>query len=504
MTDNEIKPAKPISGEIATYKNDIYYQSFDGVLQPDDPTLRTRAGAKKWKLYDELEIDCHVYCELQKRIKSLTAHEWRIFPASEDDGDIEIANEITEILKNFSFDGLCEDLLDSIMKGFAVSEITWNEKDGKIVPLRTKAVEQRRFVFDDERNLRLLTMSDMFKGQILPERKFIVHQFGMKNDNPYGLGLGSRLFWPVFFKRKGVSSWNIFCERFGMPVMVGKYPPGSGQSEINRLLQAAQAIREQTAIAIPDNMPLEMLEAQRAGSINSYESLVFWCNAEISKVLLGFVNASESPRGALAGEKNRDEVRNELIKDDADKLSETLNSTLIQWLIDFNFPSARTPKLYRIFEKYEDLRFTAYRDGALARLGLPIPQSYFYEKYNIPIPEGDEAVIKLEPTAEQTGGGMPAFAEVAENEIDEIDKIDKDKIILEDAATNLADRSGKLLERRIRQIIALAEKTKNPEIFKKELRSLYKNDKSVIDGFADSIGKANFVTQIMARTTAQK
>ena len=67
----------------------------------------------------------------------------------------------------------------------------------------------------------------MVEGEELPDRKFIIHSVGGKDGSPYGLGVGHRLFWPVFFKRQGISFWLIFAEKFGTPTAVGKYPGGA-------------------------------------------------------------------------------------------------------------------------------------------------------------------------------------------------------------------------------------------------------------------------------------
>lgn len=93
---------------------------------------------------------------------------------------------------------------------------------------------QRRFVYvqgseDSPAWLHLLTREAMLTGVPVPERKFIVHRVNPEDDNPYGTGSGLQLFWPVFFKRKGVVAWNKLCDRFGSPTPHGKYPRNAHQ-----------------------------------------------------------------------------------------------------------------------------------------------------------------------------------------------------------------------------------------------------------------------------------
>jgi len=490
-------PKKELFNEVVTVQKDPFFQSFDGMLNPDDSTLETRGAGKSYRIYDELLRDCHLQSEFQKRILGHTSKEWVVDPSSDDQKDIDAASGITKILKGFRLDELSQNCLDGVLKGFSIPEIIWAEKDGQIVPTRSKHVDQRRYKFTETNEPHLLTKSDMWKGQPLPERKFIYFKFGGKNDNPYGLGLGYALFWPVFFKRKGVASWNVFCERFGMPAIKGTYPAGSGQTEVNKLLQAAQAVREQTAIAIPEGMLLEMWEAQRSGSVDTYDRLCAWCDSQISKCILGFSNASDALGGSRAAEGTRTDTTSEVIKADADMLSDIFNQTLMVWLTEFNFPGAKPPKFSRVFAKERLDYSSSLRDANLVRIGVPIPLSYFYEKYNIPTPKPDEEVIKMDPQAQgQTPTNPFGFAENPE------EATLSDEALIEKAAIKLAESSSKTIEKRLRQVIALAESTRDPAAFKKALNGLHKSGGEAVNDFAADIQKAIFSTKIMGRKEA--
>ncbi|MBI3076632.1 MAG: DUF935 family protein [Deltaproteobacteria bacterium] len=73
---------------------------------------------------------------------------------------------------------------------------------------------------------------------------------------------------------------------------------------------------------------------------------------------------------------------------DAKTLGATLNTSLIRWFLDFNEPpsAAGYPKWLLMVTPEEDLKALAERDERLVRLGLRIPQKYFYETYEIPEP----------------------------------------------------------------------------------------------------------------------
>jgi phage gp29-like protein len=115
-----------------------------------------------------------------------------------------------------------------------VSEVEWDPDTW--APLRFHQRDQRRFLFDSDCNPRLITPENRQEGIQLPEKKFIVHRFGAKDGNPYGLGLGTRLFWPTLFKRQGMGFWSVFAEKFGGPTVLAKYPEFMEQAKQDALL----------------------------------------------------------------------------------------------------------------------------------------------------------------------------------------------------------------------------------------------------------------------------
>lgn len=403
--------------EIATVARDTTVSTFGGMMSPNDETLASKGGENGYKVYDQIERDCHAFAVLQKRKLAVTSREWQVFPGGDETIDIEASEEVTRQIKNLNFDRACEDLLDANLKGFAVGEIIWAILDDRLVATAVKAKSQRRFSFMEDGSMRLKTKENLTPGIELPERKFIVHRFGSKDGNPYGLGLGTRLFWPTWFKRQGITFWLTFADKFGSPTVVGKYPVGTVQTEQDKLLAACGAVSREAGVIIPEGMMLEFLEAARTGSIDCYERLCRYMDEQISEAVLGETGSTNQSTGG--GSRARDEVGNdvrlEIAKSDADRLSETLNATLIRWIVDLNFPGAAYPQIWRNFAKDEDLRMKAYRDQALIKgLGLPVGQNYAYETYGIPKPEKDEPL--LNPLAysgmgTDTSADQAAFAE---------------------------------------------------------------------------------------------
>ena len=375
---------QPITQEIASITRDVSRVFYGGVLQTnDDDTLKTRGAGKGLKIYDELKRDAHAGAVLAKRKLAVTSRPWCVEPASDKAIDKQAAELVEKALKHLRFNHLCKRLLEATLKGYAVGEVMWEVRDGFVLPARVIARDARRFVFGVDDELRLLTRENMVTGEPMPDRKFIVHRRGADDDSPYGTGLGGMLFWPVFFKRNGITFWLTFADKFGSPTAIGKYPNGVGKPEQTKLLNALAAISQDAGVIVPEGMVIELLEAERSGSVDTYEKLVRYMDEQISKAVLGETMSTTAASTGLgsnqAGVQN--DVRLEVAKDDGDELDETLSDTLVRWIVEYNLPGATLPRLEHDFEEPEDLVQRASRDKTLGDMGWEPSEEYMLETY---------------------------------------------------------------------------------------------------------------------------
>lgn len=409
--------------EIATIEKDITQPVFGGVLRVQDDTLLTRGQGKGLKIYDEIERDCHAFAVLQKRKLAVIAREWVVEPFSSSRLDKKAADLVKAQLGNLAtevpddeilpqatgFDAACLNLLDATLKGFAVGEVMWGLDGKEIVATELRPKDQRRFTFTKGRQgyrLGLLTWENFLEGEPVPPRKCVVHSFGSKNGSPFGLGLGTRLFWPVFFKRQDITFWLTFVDKFASPTPVGKYPAGTDKPDQLKLLAALQAIAHDAGVAIPEGMAIDFLEAQRSGSIDTYERLARYMDEQMSEAVLGETGSTNQSSGG--GSRARDEVGNEirleLVKADADLLSGTLNATLVRWITALNVPGANPPKVWRDCQEPEDLQARAERDKLIVDMGFKPSLKYIQETY------GGEWAEAPPPTVPALPAPGPAFA----------------------------------------------------------------------------------------------
>lgn len=500
----EKKKQTPITDEIATTSKDVdIFSGWIKRMENPDPTLRTEAQGKGLKLYDEVDRDPHAGSVLQTRCLAVVGKVWDILPAESarktgrpaaTTQEQRVADFVKETLKATNFDQAMQELLQAILYGFYVAETLWKVTDKGIQISKLRSKHPRRFSFTQDRELRLLTPQNMIDGEELPDRKFILFTYG-SSDNPYGKGLGQKLWWPVWFKKHGIKFWLIFLEKFGMPTTVGKYPPGTDPTQQQNLLDAMDAMQNETGVKIPDTMTIDLLEASRQGKV-TYETLCEYMDKQISKAVLGQTATTEGTPGKLGGEDAQQEVRQDILEADAKLLCETLNESLIPWIVDYNFPGITEYPVFVIrTEEEKDLKPLAARDEILtSKIGLPVGRKYFYDTYGVPEPEeGEETVSSQSPVV--SGQLGQEFAERAGRFSKEQQAIEG----LVDASMAGTERAMKGLAGPVKKIVAEA---KSLEEIRDKLFETY-SDMDPAE-FEDLLARAMFVSELYGRAAVAK
>lgn len=491
--NNAKSPAKPERKEIATVARDITYPAFSGLLRQNDDTLLQRGQGKGLKLYDEIERDCYAYAVLQKRKMAVIARPWEVEPASSSRLDKKAADLVRAQIEAMDFDHICMNLLDALLKGFAVGEVMWDVMGSEIVCVDVKPRDQRRFTFGEDFALRLLTPQAMTQGEELPERKFMVHSFGAKDGSPWGLGLGTRLFWPVFFKRQDISFWLTFADKFASPTAIGKYPQGTDDSEQSKLLRALAAISREAGITVPTDYEVELLEASRSGAV-TYEDLARYLDEQIAYTVLGEAAGAKDSGGALASAAIlRNEVRLELVQADSDLLSSTLNKTLCAWLTQYNVPNANPPRVWRQIKAPEDRLARAEADKVIFDMGFKPSLEYIHETYG-----GEWVETKAAEPVTQNNKD----ASFAENENRQATS-DANQDALDQAIDALpADEIDGVMREMLKPVIAALRKGTDAEQAAASLADLYPQMDT--EQLELMLTRAIFVADLLGRYAAQQ
>lgn len=381
--DKAPRLARPTTKELAVPKGaggSIAGRTFLELLHPSDPVLMSK-GARDYRLYRETLRDDQCSATFSDRRLAVTSKETIVDAASEDPLDVAAADFIREEIARVGWDRITDGMLYARWYGHAVAECLYYV-DGERVRLKDIKVRNRsRFLYDTDGAVWLLGNNGQWER--MPDRKFWTVSVGADNDDePFGLGLAHYCYWPVFFKRNDLKFWLVFTEKFGSPTALGSIPAGKWNDEAlkDAVLDALLQFSSEAAIVVPEEATVTLLEAARSGS-GTYDELYDRMDAALAKLIVGQTASSAGTPGRLGNEELQSQVRDDLVKADADLVCASFNNGPCTWLTQWNFPGAKAPKVWRKVEPDEDLKSAADTDTAISALGFEPSEQYVQERY---------------------------------------------------------------------------------------------------------------------------
>jgi phage gp29-like protein len=393
------------------------------------------------RLFEDIEErDEHIHAELSKRRRALLGPQWNILPGkgsgtpkNPDKRAQAVAEAVREQFDSIpDFEDMVLDMADAIGPGFSALEIEWGW-DGKAhVPTCLHRRPQTWFQLlpahlgGDGDSLRLRDGSP--EGQPFQPLGWVLHRHRSMSGWLAKSGLFRVLVWTYLLKGYARGDFAEFLEIHGLPLRVGTYPTTASKEDKAALRRAIQAIGHDAAGIIPEGMLIEFKEAAK-GSQAPFVAMLEHCERGQSKAILGGTLTSQadgkSSTNALG--KIHDDVRRDIMASDARQIAGTITQQLLMPLAVLNCGVSDPALLpYFVFDCSDPADLTELAE-ALPKLAqcMRIPEAWAHEKTGIPLPEGDEPVLKLAAnvggrplenatataalTAGMGRGGTPAF-----------------------------------------------------------------------------------------------
>ena len=320
---------------------------------------------KLYDLYTDLLIDGYLYDAIEKRIDAVTDAEL----AFTIDG--KRVDVMTDLIDTPEFELFLRDIMLSRFWGVSVDECDFtNGFNFKSIPrkhirTKTKEIALRE---EDQRGI-------PYAGNDM------IIQFGQDDD--FGILLRAAPF--VIYKRGGFGDWSQFVELFGMPQRIGKY---SSMDEGSRraLIQAFEEAGSAPYLVIPKETEATQTQLSSSGNGALYNDFRQACNEEILITILGQTMTTQNG-SSLSQSQVHLEVQEKKHRADRRFVERMLNKHFVPLLINRGAPAEGGK--FKFLDKAQEI--TVDETVKLAKI-LPIPQSFLYDKYNIPTPEGDEAI----------------------------------------------------------------------------------------------------------------
>ena len=434
-------------GQLGGYKSDPYTWGglptvLTGAILPrrDDILIEEAGGGPRAiEHYTRLFNDSAVMSAWEKLVGEIIQREWEVYPASDSDRDEEVAEFVRQTIyhlgtnsrqsrgrdmlvnSNSGFNSFVKGMCEALILGISIGEIAWVRQGGYVVPSEVKIRDPRRFQFvlneDGSISPRLITIQSPVEGLPIPLRSMVIHRHWSYSNNmdPYGTGLGRQLYSLVEFRRTLLSFWLQYADKHTTPTAVGTFSLGTPEEEVKSLFTALQRLGQETAIVIPDEMEVKYLTADSRADV--YQNLIGYIDQQISFIINGesTVGQDTGSTGSYARDQVADSVRMRKAKALSEQLDETINGTLIRWIVELNYPGSSVPRLKRNFtdlEQREDPVKTVQILTQLQAVGYqPSDLDWLRDKLQIP------SLEKVE-MAPEMGAGMsePQTADAGESD----------------------------------------------------------------------------------------
>lgn len=353
------------------------------IKQAEDPQMAERNLMHD--IYNDIMLDTHLTSITNKRIDHVKGTPL-VFTENGKENEA-----INALISAPWFDDLIEDILNSRFWGYTAA---WIDIHGGAF-CKYKLFNRKHIV--PEKGLFLTKQGDR-NGTSFLEPPF--NQYFITSGKTGDFGLLLKAVPWVLIKRGNVSDWATFNELFAMPFRKGTYPQFN--QEAKRIMEQAMKTAGSAGYAMfPEGYNMEFVPNASSGSTTAYLSLAEFCDKQLSKSFLQSTMTVESEGGQYKGEVH-ERSEEGVHKSDQRYILSVLNTQFKELLAIHGFNPgdgkfAYMPENHICLEKRLDM------DIKLADK-IVIPAEYWYEKYNIPVPDGGPQAampVTAEPPTEK-------------------------------------------------------------------------------------------------------
>lgn len=342
---------------------------------------------------------------------------------TEDDTQLALAQKQKEVLEYFynnirctsaldqdevgGFRLLVKQMMDAKGKRYAIHNIIWKPTaDGRYT---AEMVQVPLWFFENTQGrMRFINQPYGYYGETMEPNAWLVTKGA-------GLMLPCCVAW--MYKRLPLRDWLIYCSRHGMPGIEGVTDASPNSAEWDLVVEAVEAAASEFKWVRSRSSEIKTVDFSAQGAL-PYAPLIermdramsaIWRGADLSTMSAG----SGSGEGAsLQGEES------DLIEqDDGAWISETLQLKLDRLVLDLVFgPEVPALAYVKVMtSNRQNIEQDLKIDEFALRNGHPISQQQFAERYNRPLPVGEEVLLKA-PAVSAFPGLPAASVQTAFNE----------------------------------------------------------------------------------------
>lgn len=296
-------------------------------------------------IYKKMLEDAEVQAAYNLIKLATLSRDWRII------GTTEMAEQIEFLKHNFDgldgkLDGALAGIMEAIVYGFSVTEIVWQYLEtgkfkGKIglKKLKTLDPEGIEFKVDDLGNMTDIIQKTDQPGKkdiVIPPEKCIVYSENKQHGNYYGTSRLKSVYKNWFIKDTLTKFWNIYLERFGMPLAIGTVP---NQTFMDKMQKVLENLQSKSSIVKTAGWEIDFLEAKKSGAgVSEYKLAIDYHDAQILKgMLVPSLMLSVEKSGSYALGKTHFDIFTLMLRYLENDLDGMVETYLIRPLINYNY-----------------------------------------------------------------------------------------------------------------------------------------------------------------------
>ncbi|MDR0590769.1 MAG: DUF935 domain-containing protein [Puniceicoccales bacterium] len=361
-----------------------------------------RSAALTWETIENR--DDVVQGVASKRKKSIARLDWEIITSDQSDEAMAQKLALEYFYDNLhttnafdcnergGFGLLIKQMMDAVGKKYAVHEIIFETKDAfgtdtaeTSLPKLTAAF---RFVplwfFENTTgHLRFLENDYATSGIPLNRGSWLI---------TVGDGLMEATSIAYLFKHLPLRDWLVYCERNGMPGVKGVTDAVPGTVQWEAAYDAVREFGAEFNALMAKGTTIEAIDLSTRGNL-PYPGLVDRMDRAISALWRGSDLSTLSRASGVGASLQADETAI-LLEDDANMISETLREQVDRCVIRYLFGDVQNKAYIRLIvptsSSFKD-EIAVYR--ALHEMGVPLALDDIREKFGLPTPSTEEAVL---------------------------------------------------------------------------------------------------------------
>ena len=219
---------------------------------------------------------------------------------------------------------LLKQMMEAESLGYAVHEIIWRlVDDGEV---SAEFIKIPLWHFENRTGkLRFLERTSETQGIDMKEGEWLVST---------GDAIGIPASICACLKRCTLADWAVFCERCGMPFIIGKTSAQQGTKQWKDLVAAIAAIGRDSRMVVDKGTNVESIQATGSGN-QPYSPLVEWGDRAISSLYRGADLSTMSGAAQAVGASLQGDEMGIIEQDACQRISEALHEQVERFVIRF-------------------------------------------------------------------------------------------------------------------------------------------------------------------------